>query len=476
MEEKALKELYLSATGKKAVRIDKIHGSGGGGRVYYRLTDEDGNTVFGIKGTNAEENDAFYNLSLIFSAKGFPTPQVFGISGDRMYYLQQDLGTTTLADYIKTHKDSEAGYDTSAQEMLKKVIAELPGIQFGGASEDVYRHCYPVPQMDEMSIRFDLNYFKYCFLKLRNIEFNEVRLENDFTSFTTDILAEMTDTFMYRDFQSRNVMINDGKPYFIDYQGGRKGPIYYDVASFVWQASANYSDKIKDELIDTYLQALQPYMPMSKDEFMPKLMKFVLFRTLQVLGAYGFRGLWEKKQQFIDSIPQGLKNLQWLIDQGTLNPYPELCEACKLLTKATTEPTHGIRVMSFSFKKGVPEDKSGNGGGYIFDCRSTHNPGRYDQYKQLTGLDEPVIKFLEDDGEILVFLESVYKLVDFHVQRYIDRGFTDLMICFGCTGGQHRSVYCAQHVAEHINKKFGVEVSLNHREQNISTLLPSSAS
>lgn len=131
-----------------------------------------------------------------------------------------------------------------------------------------------------------------------------------------------------------------------------------------------------------------------------------------------------------------------------------------------------VTIYSFSFKKGIPEDNSGNGGGYVFDCRSTHNPGKYDEYKQLTGLDQPVIDFLEKDGEILEFLSSVYTLVDHHVARFLERGFEHLQVSFGCTGGQHRSVYSAQHTAEHIKEKFPtVSIELIHRERGIQQTL-----
>lgn len=471
MEEERLKELYYQTFGKPAVCIEKIHGSGGGGRCYYRLTDADGFSVFGIKGTNAEEDLAFYNLSQIFQQRQFHTPKVFAISPDHMYYLQQDLGTTTLADYLKQHKATNGAYDNDAQTMLKRVISQLPRMQFEGASSEVYDNCYPVPQMDETSIMFDLNYFKYCFLKLKNIEFHEVRLEKDFRDLASDILKTDTNTFMYRDFQSRNVMIHNDEPYYIDYQGGRKGPLFYDVASFVWQASVNYPESLKQILIDEYLNSLKQFYDISHEDFNKQLRLLLLFRTLQVLGAYGYRGLWEKKQQFIDSIPQGLANIKSILDAGGLDHYPELRKAIIALTQHPTPiPQHGIRVMSFSYKKGIPSDTSGNGGGYIFDCRSSHNPGRYEQYKHLTGLDQPVIDFLEDDGEILTFLDSVYKLIDFHIQRYLERGFNDLFICFGCTGGQHRSVYCAQHVTEHIQQKFGISVHLYHRELGITNI------
>ena len=292
---------------------------------------------------------------------------------------------------------------------------------------------------------------------------------------------------MYRDFQARNVMLSDdGSPAFIDFQGGRRGPFYYDLASFLWQASARYSPELRSHLIDVYCQAMGQYAEVPpKEVFQKQLSLFVLFRTLQVLGAYGYRGFFERKRHFILSIPPAIDNLRALLSEQF--PYPYLTEVLYGLTnlprfaaKIEAQPSKSrydgqgplvVRVYSFSYKKGIPADPSGNGGGYVFDCRSTHNPGRYEQYKQLTGLDEPVIRFLEDDGEILTFLDSVYRLADAHVARYLQRGFTSLMFCFGCTGGQHRSVYSAQHLAEHIHNRFGVKVVVEHREQHITQVL-----
>ena len=321
------------------------------------------------------------------------------------------------------------------------------------------------------------------------------------------------DSFLYRDFQARNVMLDTaGNPYFIDFQGGRKGPFYYDLASFLWQASAKYSFKLRRELVFEYYQSLKNYTEVpSKRHFVNRLSLFVLFRTLQVLGAYGFRGYFERKKHFIDSIPPAIQNLRDILALGEeVFPYPYMLDMLKRLTqlpqfahieKSAANRTDGfktaekdvykanpldgpatfskydgkgplvVRVFSFSFKKGIPEDTTGNGGGYVFDCRSTHNPGRYEPYKKITGLDEPVIRFLEDDGEILEFLKPVYQLADHHVERYMQRGFTDLMFSFGCTGGQHRSVYSAQHLAEHLNKKYGIEVRITHREQGIEQVL-----
>lgn len=341
--------------------------------------------------------------------------------------------------------------------MLEQTIRLLPSIQFEGSKDMDFGYCYPLAEFNRRSILWDLNYFKYCFLKTTGLEFQENLLEDNFEHMADALLQIQPQVFMYRDFQSRNVMLREGKPYFIDFQGGRKGPFYYDVASFLWQAKANYPDSLRQELIDEYLDALQPYHAIGKEQFLATLRHFVLFRTLQVLGAYGFRGYFEKKAHFIQSVPYAIENLRQLLETD----FPEYPYLCLVLRKLTELPQFAsvhnrrkltVRVMSFSYKKGIPEDPSGNGGGYVFDCRAVHNPGKYEQYKQLTGRDKPVIDFLEQDGEILRFLEHVDALVDAHVQRFLERGFTNLSICFGCTGGQHRSVYSAEHVAHHLNE------------------------
>jgi len=328
---------------------------------------------------------------------------------------------------------------------------------------------------------FDLNYFKYCFLKPSGTDFHELLLEEDFRRLTADLLSEQADSFMYRDFQARNVMVGDDSClYLIDFQGGRKGPFYYDLASFLWQASARYPEELRQQLLDNYYEAASALHPMPpRSHFDSRLRLFVFFRLLQVLGAYGFRGYFERKKHFIDSIPPALDNLRQILESQEF-PYPHLNKTLNLLLeqKAPLPPERNgekhlvVRIYSFSYKKGIPEDESGNGGGYVFDCRSTNNPGRLPEYQQLTGLDAAVIKFLEDDSEILRFLDHVYQLADAHVERYIKRGFTSLMFSFGCTGGQHRSVYCAQHLAEHLHKRYGIEVHLCHREQNINVNLP----
>ena len=493
--------------------VERLPGQGSN-RVYYRLWDADGHHVIGVEGTSCEENQAFIYLSRHFSHRQLPVPKILAVSCDGKYYLQTDLGCRSLFDALKGGREAGGRYNEEERRLLIRTIRELPNIQIRGARGLDWNKCYPQPEFDADSILFDLNYFKYCFLKATELEFNELKLQADFRLFAKDLLAEKMESFLYRDFQARNVMLDaQGNPFFIDFQGGRKGPFYYDVASFLWQASARYSFKLRRELVKEYYEALSQYTEVpSKRHFVHRLSLFVLFRTLQVLGAYGFRGYFEHKQHFLESIPPAIQNLRDLLKSKDAFPYPYLLKILKSLTelpqfseetKASKEESNEgsndsskslslvnsndgpvtvskyevkgklvVRVYSFSYKKGIPEDNSGNGGGYVFDCRSTHNPGRYEPYKKITGLDEPVIRFLEDDGEILEFLKPVYQLADHHVERFMQRGFTNLMFCFGCTGGQHRSVYSAQHLAEHLNKKFGIEVHICHREQNIRQILP----
>lgn len=509
--EKLIK-LYTEWSGAEPVSTEQLAGAGSN-RQYYRFTAEDGTTVIGVIGTSRDENHAFIYLAEHFEQRQLPVPHILAQSDDGLRYLQTDLGSTSLFDAIRGGREAGGRYNQREKQLLKATIRQLPNIQIRGARGLDWQNCYPQPEFDEDSVLFDLNYFKYCFLKPSGLDFHELKLEANFRLFAKDLTSENIDSFLYRDFQARNVMLDaDGNPQFIDFQGGRRGPYYYDLASFLWQASARYSDKLRRELVAEYYDALKQYTEVpSLRHFVNRLSLFVLFRTLQVLGAYGFRGYFERKKHFLDSIPPAMDNLRALLKLGEqVFPYPYMMDMLRRLTEMpryahieepavsradgykTTDknvyeahPQDGpatfskydgkgplrVRVFSFSFRKGIPADESGNGGGYVFDCRSTHNPGRYEPYKKLTGLDEPVIRFLEDDGEILTFLNSVYKLADAHVRRYIDRGFTDLMFSFGCTGGQHRSVYSAQHLAEHLHEKFGIEVHICHREQGIEQTL-----
>lgn len=516
-----LLQLYKSRFGHAPETTESLP-KAGSNRHYVRLTG-DGQSVIGVVSPDVRENRCFVYLSRHFAERGLPVPEIFAVSDDATCYLQTDLGQTSLYQALKRGREAGAQYDDAERKLIAKTIRLLPHVQVTGAEAIDEAQLLPPTRFDEQAAMFDLNYFKYCFLKTADLAYDEVRFEKDLQTLAADLVkaagcpangqGQPLTTFLYRDFQARNVMLVDAKkPHFIDYQGGQVGPLQYDVASFLWQASARYPQTLREAMIDEYIDELRTLCDFDEEAFRSKLHLFVLFRIMQVLGAYGLRGYFERKQYFIDSIPPAIQNLRRQLLDGVCLPYPYLEEVLHQLVSlpkfegpapspvpaAATTPTvvtkpetataksevsaakvpNGgasplvVRVFSFSYKKGIPADESGNGGGYVFDCRAPHNPGRYEQYKHLTGLDAPVIKFLEDDGEILQFLNHIYPIADAHVARYIERGFTSLMFSFGCTGGQHRSVYSAQHLAEHIHQRFGVEVRLCHREQGISVTLP----
>lgn len=518
-----LADLFYKHFGKNP-KVEPINTGSGSNRRYFRLTDEENHTAIGTIGTSREENDAFLYATHHFIEQHLPVPQVYAFSDDHMTYLQEDLGSLSLYQAIKSKRErggnyleNSGNYSADEQALLSRTICLLPHFQIRGGKDFDTSYCYPSARMDAESVMFDLNYFKYCFLKLQpDIEFNEHRLQEDFRQLCNDIdaLSVNSQTLILRDFQARNVMlrpipvtegcVDDGQslyaPYFIDYQGCRIGPAEYDVASFLWQASAHYPNTLRQKLIDEYIQAYTSLLPTPESEIRRRIRLMVLFRTMQVLGAYGFRGLIQKKEYFIRSIPAAKDNLKEIIASGGADKYPYLKEILyniaetrdkstniqttpvneqALTTKPVCVPSAiaqtpqgelTVTVYSFSYKKGIPQDVSGNGGGYVFDCRSTHNPGKYDEYKPLTGLDKPVIEFLKNDGEITRFLAHVFPLVNHHVERFLERGFSHLMVSFGCTGGRHRSVYSAQHLAEHLHARFpNVQIHLIHREQGIDT-------
>lgn len=461
-----LSRLFRELTGDGPHKVEQLR-AGGSNRSYFRIAGCDGKTYIGVEGTSLKEDRAFCELAGHFRKKGINVPEVLARTDDYSAYIQEDLGNLALFDIPDGH---------DKEELIFKTIRMLPKIQFEGAEGLDWSLCFPQKEFDARMVAFDLNYFKYCFLKPSGIEFDEIALEEDFSRLSAVLLENRSETFMYRDFQARNVMVKDGEPYLIDFQGGRKGPVYYDVASFVWQARAAYPDALKERLVDAYMESADRYVPIDRAGFKATLRQFVLFRTLQVLGAYGFRGLIEKKEHFIRSIPFAIENLRRMFETG-FTEYPALAVISGQLadrfcrSERKGDGTLEVKVISFSFKKGVPADDSGNGGGYVFDCRGFDNPGRYEEYRNLTGRDPEVIKFLEGTSGVASFLDHVRGLVDSHIEEFIRRGFTHLEICFGCTGGQHRSVYCAEKTARHIIEKYNVKVRLVHREQGVDEYL-----
>ena len=471
----ALKQLFHQHTGYEAEMCQQLTPAGSP-RRYYRLSTADCSLI-GAVGTSTKENEAFFAIARQMRAQGLPAPEIYAVSDDRMRYLQEDLGDTSLFG-ILSEAQRRGGYDESDMELLRAVMRLLPDIQWRTAEGFDFSACHPSPELNHRGIQWDLHYFKYCFLKATGLEFDEEQLENDFDHLATVLLKDKDDCFMYRDFQSRNVMIRDGKPWLIDFQGGRRGPIEYDLVSFLWQARARFTPTMRQELIAEYLHSAQRYRSFDEEVFNRRLQYFVLFRTLQVLGAYGFRGYFEHKAHFVQSIPMAIDNLRTLLAENDFADMPYLTS---MLREMTTLPLFApypeetgltVHITSFSYRKGIPDDTSGNGGGFVFDCRAIHNPGRYDEYKQLTGMDEPVITFLDKEEAMQDFLTHIYDIVDYSVEKYLSRGFTSLMVNFGCTGGQHRSVYSAEHLAAHLSEKYGVRVILEHREQGKKKSLP----
>ncbi len=439
-------------------------------REYIRLR-SGGISAIGTWNADVKENIAFLSFSRELRASGIPVPAIYAQSDDMLLYLQEDLGSVTLFDFLSQTRLQE-GFSRTITDEYKKVLQILPAIQVTAGNQLDFSVCYPREAFDLQSMMWDLSYFKYYFLKLARIPFDEQLLEDDYRHFTEYLLSAGSDYFMYRDFQSRNIMLKDGNVWFIDYQGGRKGALQYDLASLLYDGKADIPQSVRDELFEFYLDELEKIIPVDRYEFMRFYKGFVLIRIMQAMGAYGFRGFYEKKEHFLKSIPFALDNLESILRKLDLPvELPELTKVLHLVTQSPFLRSIGqkehnltVRVTSFSYKKGLPADPSGNGGGFIFDCRSIHNPGKYAEYKVMTGRDTPVAQFLEDKSEMPGFLQLITALIDQSVKKYIDRGFTHLAVSFGCTGGQHRSVYAAEKLAIHLKNNFPVNVVLQHRE------------
>lgn len=470
-----LENLYTAHFGFSPRQVVRLKGAGSN-RRYYRLFSPEGvipSSLIGVGGDNLADCKSFVALTRDFASAN--VPEVLEVSADGMHYLQQDLGDISLFDIIGKEGDDFH----QVRELVRESLIGLITIQL--TSKDKLQNSVAYPPFSLRQILWDLNYFKYCYLKPTAIDFDEDKLQDDFEKFAETIFekSEGMNGFMYRDFQSRNVMIFDNKPYFIDYQGGRLGPAMYDAVSFLWQARAGFSAKFRKEMLDFYISkyAAESGGSISEDALRDSVKYFVFFRTLQVLGCYGFRGLIEKKAQFVESIPGALKNLKESISELKGVIGDELLRVVDILAhdsrfKSPDNKRLRISVFSFSYKKGYPADYTGNGGGFMFDCRGMHNPGRYTEYKALTGMDKPVIDFLEERGEVQGFVDNAFRLVTPSVQTYIRRGFKSLQIGFGCTGGQHRSVYCAEHLSVLLADAFPeAEVVLQHREQGVERVV-----
>jgi len=453
-------------------RVQPLQGElGGSGRKIIRLG-AGARTAIGILYDVREENVAFLEFSRHFRRQGLPVPEIYGEDLNRGAYLEEDLGDTTLFDFLSKHR-SGVTVAPEVVEAYRQVVALLPRFQVEAGRDLNYKVCYPRASFDRQSIAWDLNYFKYYFLRLAGISFNEQGLEDDFGRLTKFLLSAARDFFLYRDFQSRNVMLRDSQPYFVDYQGGRKGALQYDIASLLYDAKADLPPELRQELLDHYLDRLGDFLDLPREAFMQHYYAYVYVRILQALGAYGFRGFYERKPHFLQSVPYALKNLRWLLHHVELPiALPTLMAAFhsmlaseKLLGLASPGGGHlTVRIFSFSFHQGLPKDDSGNGGGFVFDGRSLPNPGREERFKAFTGKDAPVIEYLNQQDSVHEFLASVTSLVEASMSNYQSRGFKHLMVSFGCTGGQHRSVYLAEELAKHLRGRNRVDVVVRHLE------------
>jgi aminoglycoside/choline kinase family phosphotransferase len=466
-----LKNLFEQHFHASPERIVPLQGElGGSGRKIIRLSNEKHRAI-GILYAVREENAAFLEFSKHFRRHGLPVPEIYAEDLDHGAYLEEDLGDTTLFEFLSKNRAGE-NVAPEVVEAYRKVVAVLPRFQVEAGRDLDYSVCYPISSFDRQSIAWDLNYFKYYFLRLAGIPFNEHALEEDFTRLTEFLLSAPRDYFLYRDFQSRNILLRNGDPFFVDYQGGRKGALQYDIASLLYDAKADLPPDLRQQLLDHYLDSLARFISLDRNAFMHHYYAYVYIRILQALGAYGFRGFYERRAHFLQSVPYALKNLRWLLHHIRLPvPLPALMDAFKgmlasekLQSLASDADNLVVRIFSFSFHQGLPKDESGNGGGFVFDGRSLPNPGREERFKTLTGKDAPVIDYLNQQETVHQFLAGVLSLVDASIANYQQRGFKNLMVSFGCTGGQHRSVFLAEQLAKRLRARNGLEVVVRHLE------------
>lgn len=484
-----LKKLFEQHFRSPAVRVQPLQGQlGGSGRAILRLTGENASAIGVVYGVR-EENVAFLEFSRHFRTHGLPVPEIYAEDLSHGAYLEEDLGDTTLFEFLAANRDG-GRIASEAVAAYRKVVDVLPRFQIEAGRDLNYKVCYPRGSFDRQSIAWDLNYFKYYFLRLSGIAFNEQALEDDFGRLTRFLLTAPRDYFLYRDFQSRNVMLREGRPFFVDYQGGRKGALQYDIASLLYDAKADLPPELRQQLLDHYIGRLADFIDIKHEVFMLYYYAYVYVRIMQALGAYGFRGFYERKPHFLQSVPFALKNLRWLLSNVELpialpalvSAFKEMAASEKLQQMYSAEEDRGgaavpaklprtvpaaeritVRVYSFSFHQaGPPEDETGHGGGFVFDARGIPNPGREERFRALTGKDQPVIEYLEQQESARRFLEHAASLVEASVSNYQSRSFKNLMVSFGCTGGQHRSVYLAEHLAQKLRGRSGVEVVVRH--------------
>ncbi|MDX2047133.1 MAG: RNase adapter RapZ [Chitinophagaceae bacterium] len=470
-----IENFFRSWKNNKNVQVSTLK-QAGSNRQYFRVTSGNGSYIVTCNPNNVPENNAFIEFSRHFFRKQLPVPEILFTDEGKTQYVQTDFGDVSLFGIMQ-----QKGFGKEVFELYKKTFVQLAKLQIEGGKNLDYNNCIATKSFDKQAIYSDLLYFLYYFVRALDLPYDKNLLLNDFELLSSYLMQEDQKYFMHRDCQSRNIMIKDGQVYFIDYQGGMQGALQYDVASMLWQARASLPYEWRDELLHYYFDEANSLLgkSLNKQYFIDSYDGFVLIRMLQTLGAYGFRGLFERKPHFISSIPFALKNLKWFLENKKIPiRLPELQKVLWQIcsddivskfetTKAGPDCKLIIQIRSFSYKRGIPQDESGNGGGFVFDCRGIYNPGRFDEFKTLTGRDKEVQEFLLHKSEMPAFLQHVYGLVDIAVEDYIKRGFESLVVNFGCTGGQHRSVFAADKLAEHLKEKFAAKTRVEHIEQEL---------
>jgi len=471
-------EFFKKHNSEKVTDFQKLQKSGGD-RVYFRISTEEKSYIATFD-ENIRESETFLYFTEEFSKINAPVPEIYFISEDKKMYVQQDFGPVSLLNELEKHGENDYVFS-----LFQKSLKALAKLQIKGLKDLDLSYCLTSKKFGRKAILSDLLYFKYYFLDTLKIPYDKEKLISDFEKLSIYLTRVEHKYFMFRDFQSRNIYVQDNEVYFIDYQGGMKGALQYDVASLLWQARANLSDDWKTALLEYYMDCVEEILqkPLERQRFINQYNGYVLIRLMQVLGAYGFRGIFERKAQFLTSIPLALTNIKWFL--GNKNTGIELQEYDRILNlivkdevinkfrplQANESTPLVVTINSFSYlKSGYPKEKSQNGGGFVFDCRGLMNPGRFEEYKAITGRDKAVIDFLEQQTSMPEFMNSVYTIVDISVENYIQRNFSSLTISFGCTGGQHRSVYAAEALARYLRNKFKVKIQMNHVELEIHEL------
>lgn len=467
-----LSDLFTNHFGSPPAEVADLRAHGSD-RKLFRLKAADGRSAVGVSHRDHDENAAFISFSRHFRAGGIPVPEIYAEDKAEGIYLEEDLGDTTLFDLLQKERGTQTEIPASIAAVYERSVHTLARMQIRAGQGLDYSLCYPHSAFDRRSMTWDLNYFKYYFLKLAQVPFHERKLENDFDTLCSFLLQAPSDYFLFRDFQSRNIMVRDAEPWFIDYQGGRRGALPYDLASLLLDAKANLPFDFREHIKDIYLDSVSEFVPIDRTRFEEFYRAFSIIRIMQAMGAYGYRGFYERKAHFLQSVPYAIRNLEHLLSAGELPvALPALWDALhriiastNLRTFVTAPLSLTVRIESFSFKRGYPLDASGHGGGFVFDCRALPNPGREKRFTKLTGLDPEVIAYLEQFPDMSQFLTQIVALLEPTLATYRKRNFTHLSVSFGCTGGQHRSVYCAETLARILRAHAAVDVEIHHREQ-----------